>query len=213
MLQPQIADMATALQRILNYETGDWDLETAVSEINYYGGWKPFDMARSGTFKPPEEINPFKLYNYETFGFTALVAKMVGGVSSWTIFGYGENEGLNREDESQIKKDYNEVRDFVYTKSRLENFATYAGAKMYCEAADGATTCEIDNTHTINVDSRDTIPGHSKGGPTYYSKGAKFGYKIIVSTWLDGDENLCVRWARSYPIFTNPAAFNLIASS
>jgi len=221
MLQPQIADKATALQNIIDYQTGDWDLERAISSMRFFGGWKPFHYARSGTFKPKVEVNPFRLYGGETFGFSALVAKIVSGEPSWWIFGYPYDKGLSGA-KHQIRKDYDEVLGFVYEKSRLVNFATYAGAKMYCEAANGAVTCEIDNTRTIKQDSRDTIPGHGKvrgligeivkSGPYYYSKGAKSGYKLIVSTWLDERGNLSVRWAKSYPIFTNPAAFDLIAS-
>ena len=207
MLQPQMADKATALQRILNYETRDWDLEMAISQINYYGGWKSFDMARTGyPSVPAEEINPFKLYDYETFGFTALVAEIISGKPSWGIFGYG-TEGINRSEILKIRNDYEEVADFVYARSGLINFATYAGAKMWCEADDGATTCEIDNTRTI---PRTLIDRES--GETYYSKGAKYGHKTIVSTWLDEFGNLSVRWAKSYPVYSNPAAFRLIAS-
>jgi hypothetical protein len=216
MLQPQIADKATALQRLLGYHLGhhnlisqiEWDLEDAVSAINYYGGWKPFDMARSGTFKPPEEVNPFIGYNYETFGFTALVAEILGGNGSWSLFGYREtSEGLNRSDILKIRKDYDECQSLVYKQSRLVNFATYAGAKMWCEADDGATTCEIDNTATI---PRNLIDRES--GELFYPKGAKFGYKLIVSTWIDKFGNLSIRWAKSYPVYSNPEAFELVAS-
>ena len=210
-LQPQIADKATALQMIKDPDCqigwGDWEIERAVSEINYYGGWEPFKMARAIHHNWDEKVNPFKRYNYETYGFTALVAEIISGKPSWGIFGYG-TAGINRSEILKIRKDYDEVADFVYAQSRLINFATYSGAKMWCEAADGATTCEIDNTGTTPRSLTDR-----KTGELFYSKGAKYGYKIIVSTWLDGLGNLSVRWAKSYPVYSNPEAFRLIASS
>ena len=223
-IQPQIADKASALQMILDqYDLdcgSEWDLETLVSQINYYGGWKPFNMARAGgisgdaapypwTYEPPEEVNPFQLYDYETYGFTALLADILSGKPSWGILLYGSGFGVvKRSEKLKIRKDYDEVADFVYAQSRLINFATYAGAKMWCQAAAGAITCEIDNTETIprTLINRET-------GETFYSKGAKYGHKIIVSTWVDSSGNLSVRWAKSYPVYSNPEAFKLIASS
>jgi len=208
MLQPQIADKVTALQKMINIQTGGWDLESIESWTRLhpnYIGWKPFNIARSGQSGRPSDINPFYGYNYETFGFTTLLAKMLGGSSSWSI--HYSLRGIDKKDETQIKNDYKSVSDFAYTHSRLINFATFAGAKMFCEEEDGATTCEIDNTRTISLTRSDR-----KTGKLYYSPGAKHGYKIIVSTWVDEYGDLSVRWARSYPIYSNSAAFDLIAS-
>jgi hypothetical protein len=209
MLQPQIADKVTALQKMINIQTGGWDLESIESWTRLhpnYIGWKPFNIARSGQSGRPSDINPFYGYNYETFGFTTLLAKMLGrSFGSWSIF-FEPDDGIDKKDETQIKKDYKSVSDFAYTQSRLINFATYAGAKMFCEEEDGATTCEIDNTGSI---PRRMMSGD---GRLYYPYGAKHGYKIIVSTWVDEYGDLSVRWARSYPIYSNSAAFKLIAS-
>tara|TARA_B110000211_G_C13905662_1_gene476037 strand:- start:44 stop:739 length:696 start_codon:yes stop_codon:yes gene_type:complete len=207
-LQPQIADKVTALQRIIDIQTGGWDLESAVSlssRAQTSPGWKPLIIARSGQYGSVLDINPFKLYHYETFGFTTLLAKMLGGVGSWSIY-FEPDDGIDKKDETQIKKDYISVSKFARTESRLINFATYAGAKMFCEEDDSATTCEIDNTHSI------ARRLNRKDGKLYYPYGARYGSKIIVSTWVNESGDLSVRWAESYPIYSDPAAFNLVAS-
>ena len=204
-LQPQIADKVTALQKMINIQTGGWDLKSFESwtRRGNYIGWKPFNIARSGL--SGREINPFYGYNYETFGFTTLLAKMLGGVGSWSIY-FEPDDGIDKKDETQIKKDYSSVSKFARTESRLINFATYAGAKMFCEEDDSATTCEIDNTHSI------ARRLNRKDGKLYYPYGARYGSKIIVSTWVNESGDLSVRWARSYPIYSDPAAFDLVAS-
>ena len=207
--QPQIADKVTALQRLIDIQTGGWDLDLITHGFNWtrddsaetfeapVGGsrWKP----SSGPSRPS---GPFYGYRYETFGFTMLLAKMLGG--SRHALGAARNR--------LARMDYYEVSQFAHTQSRLINFATYAGAKMFCEEEDGATTygattCEIDNTRTIS-----RTLSNSKTGKLYYPKGAKDGYKIIVSTWVNEYGDLSVRWAKSYPIYSNSAAFDLVAS-
>ena len=203
-LQPQIADKVTALQRIIDIQTGGLPASVALPGPNNTG-WKPLIIARSGQYGSVLDINPFVRSHYETFGFTTLLAKMLGGVGSWSIY-FEPDDGIDKKDETQIKKDYISVSKFARTESRLINFATYAGAKMFCEEDDSATTCEIDNTHSI------ARRLNRKDGKLYYPYGARYGSKIIVSTWVNEYGDLSVRWAESYPIYSDPAAFELVAS-
>ena len=198
-IQPQIADKVIALMRLINQEAQDWSTIYTQEVLDYFGGWKPYNFARG-----KGEI-AFELYNYETFGFSLLLAEILAGKSAYSVL--RNDGGISRSDILKIRNDYDTVSKLARSSSRLINFATYSGAKMWCDADDGATICEIDNTRSIprRLNRED--------GTLYYPYGARYGHKIIVSTWVNEDGGLSVRWAKSYPIYSDPAAFDLVASS
>ena len=201
-IQPQIADKVIALQRLINQEAQDWSTIETLEVLDYFGGWKPYDFARG-----KGEI-AFEMYNYNTFGFSLLLAEILTGKSAYSGV-LRNDEGLSRSDILKIRDDYGEVSFFARSSSRLINFATYSGAKMWCDAGlhyGKATIYEIDNTRSIprRLNRED--------GTLYYPYGARYGSKIIVSTWVNEDGGLSVRWAKSYPIYSDPAAFDLVAS-
>jgi len=194
--QPQLADKVIALQHITDISSGAWET------TGYWGRYA----------RGPDVL---KKYAYETKGFSILMAKAAAQKNwPWDI---NEDETTgSRKNINEMKADYRELVQYVTKRSGLINFATHEGAKKFCEGegyylgADPArvSTCEVDYTYTL---PRETWPD-KKTGDRFYPKGAKYGCKIIVGTWIDDEGDLRVRWAESHPVYSDPRAFSLIAS-
>ena len=204
---------AINLAHRLDY-TGEWDLT------------RPADHIRVEHFVSPS-YRGFMPYAYETEGFSVLISKAVGGS------GFPHVPVESRFHALQYRKTgeaFYEFASYIRQNSRVENFATYEGAKNFCEGqgvitrSDGVTsysinpvrvtTCEVDYTRTVHRELNMTRERTDlTAGERFYPKGAKVGSKIIVGTWIDEENGeLNVRWAESHPVYSDARAFLLVAS-